>query len=314
MKKSFLLFVLLITSATCGLVFASSDPSDWSVIELSDGFQVLTPPDWQQGELSDSPTANVSFSIPGDNQSIFTIMIKDNLTFDPESESDLTSILFDSSETSYYQRYNGPAYLDTNMIWIGEKPNGMTDLIYVTPTPNKIILAVESNSSVEIENFEEHTPFQVFTTIYKPDLITFSDSVEIKSTTNPAPTATLTPTPTATPSPTPTYVQPTVTPTPVRTYAQPTVTPKTIPQATYVKPTSVPTPIRTYVQPTAVPSLPSSGPVCDCSGNNYNCKDFPLSNGISDQKCYEYCKSQGMGDIHDLDRNNDGDACEAGWS
>lgn len=53
--------------------------------------------------------------------------------------------------------------------------------------------------------------------------------------------------------------------------------------------------------------------VCDCSGDNYNCDDFPLSNSVTDQQCYEYCKSKGMGDIHELDRNNDGDTCEVGW-
>lgn len=58
----------------------------------------------------------------------------------------------------------------------------------------------------------------------------------------------------------------------------------------------------------------STEKVCDCSSDLYNCKgDFPLSNGASADECYKYCISQGEGDIHDLDRDNDDDACEPGW-
>ena len=55
---------------------------------------------------------------------------------------------------------------------------------------------------------------------------------------------------------------------------------------------------------------PSAPPViCDCSYNRYNCADF--STQAAAQVCYEYCLAQGRGDIHDLDRDNDGVACEA---
>ena len=64
--------------------------------------------------------------------------------------------------------------------------------------------------------------------------------------------------------------------------------------------------------PTPTPSLPAQPPaaaVCDCSGNIYNCSDF--STQAEAQACYEYCKALGRGDIHRLDKDNDGVACEA---
>lgn len=74
------------------------------------------------------------------------------------------------------------------------------------------------------------------------------------------------------------------------------------------KPTSIQT-VPTTPLPTVAVS--SSTPVCDCSGDSYNCKDFPLSNGVTAQKCYDYCKAQGKGDVHKLDRDKDGLACES---
>jgi len=61
--------------------------------------------------------------------------------------------------------------------------------------------------------------------------------------------------------------------------------------------------------PTPSPTTSPSPPVCDCSGNIYNCADF--STHAQAQACYEYCKSLGRGDIHRLDGDNDGIACES---
>jgi len=52
--------------------------------------------------------------------------------------------------------------------------------------------------------------------------------------------------------------------------------------------------------------------VCDCSGNIYNCADFSTHDAA--QSCYEYCISQGKGDIHRLDGDSDGQACESSSS
>ena len=61
----------------------------------------------------------------------------------------------------------------------------------------------------------------------------------------------------------------------------------------------------------STPSPPTSPspPVCDCSGNIYNCSDF--STHAEAQACYEYCKSLGRGDVHRLDGDDDGIACES---
>ena len=68
--------------------------------------------------------------------------------------------------------------------------------------------------------------------------------------------------------------------------------------------TSTPAPV---VQPTE--GMPEAEPVCDCSGNAYNCSDF--STHAQAQACYDYCKSLGRGDVHGLDRDSDGVACES---
>ncbi len=63
--------------------------------------------------------------------------------------------------------------------------------------------------------------------------------------------------------------------------------------------------------PTAIPltqpSLPQ-GAVCDCSGNIYDCANF--GSQTSAQTCYNYCQQQGAGDVHHLDLDYDGIACE----
>jgi hypothetical protein len=49
--------------------------------------------------------------------------------------------------------------------------------------------------------------------------------------------------------------------------------------------------------------------VCSCNGG-LDCKDFSTHHEA--QACYEYCKSQGYGDVHGLDGNDkDGLACES---
>lgn len=73
-------------------------------------------------------------------------------------------------------------------------------------------------------------------------------------------------------------------------------------------PTQAPEPTQAP-QPTEPPQ-PTQAPVavCSCSSNSYNCSDFGSQS--SAQACFNYCKEQGRGDIHDLDRDNDGIACE----
>ena len=58
--------------------------------------------------------------------------------------------------------------------------------------------------------------------------------------------------------------------------------------------------------PTATPTV--SPPPCDCSGNIYNCPDFDTQPEA--QACFEYCYEITGKDIHRLDADNDGIACE----
>lgn len=48
---------------------------------------------------------------------------------------------------------------------------------------------------------------------------------------------------------------------------------------------------------------------CNCSGPDLNCGDFATH--AEAQACYEYCLSQGRGDVFKLDRDEDGQACES---
>jgi len=106
--------------------------------------------------------------------------------------------------------------------------------------------------------------------------------------------------------PKPTTAAPTpvkATPTPRSVKATPT--PKPVPATpTPIPPTPLPPPTATPLPPTQ----PPPAAVCDCSGDNYNCSDFGTPTEA--QACYEYCKSLGRGDIHRLDRDDDGIACE----
>lgn len=67
-----------------------------------------------------------------------------------------------------------------------------------------------------------------------------------------------------------------------------------------VQPTLAPIPV--VIQPT------QSTAVCSCSGNIYNCPAFNTHSEA--QACFNYCVAQGRGDIHQLDSDDDGIACE----
>ncbi|NLB01251.1 MAG: hypothetical protein GX837_09915 [Methanomicrobiales archaeon] len=59
---------------------------------------------------------------------------------------------------------------------------------------------------------------------------------------------------------------------------------------------------------TTVPAAPATHEVCKCTGDLYNCGDFATQREA--QACYDYGMSLGMGDIHKLDSDKDGIACE----
>lgn len=51
-----------------------------------------------------------------------------------------------------------------------------------------------------------------------------------------------------------------------------------------------------------------AGP-CLCDSDRYNCGNFSTQRQA--QACMDWCVSQGRGDIHNLDGNADGEACES---
>lgn len=88
-----------------------------------------------------------------------------------------------------------------------------------------------------------------------------------------------------------------LTPTPTATLV-PTGTPTTTPTST---------PISTS---TATPTATATTQMLDiCDHDAYNCSDFDTQ--AEAQTVYNYCVALGFGDIHRLDSNNDGKACES---
>lgn len=59
---------------------------------------------------------------------------------------------------------------------------------------------------------------------------------------------------------------------------------------------------------TLAPAQPIGGQ-CACDGDSLNCSNF--SSQAEAQVCFNFCIAQGAGDIHKLDENNDGVACES---
>lgn len=89
---------------------------------------------------------------------------------------------------------------------------------------------------------------------------------------------------------------------------EPSPTPSPTPTATVIV---LPTPTATATVaplPMPTPTQPVGG-VCLCDRDRYNCSNFSTQRQA--QACYDHCVSQGRGDIHRLDRDNDGVACES---
>lgn len=68
------------------------------------------------------------------------------------------------------------------------------------------------------------------------------------------------------------------------------------------------TPIPARSEPVVLPTAPGA-PVCQCSGDAYNCADFGSWRAAQD--CFEYCRQSVGYDVHDLDRDNNGIVCES---
>jgi hypothetical protein len=126
----------------------------------------------------------------------------------------------------------------------------------------------------------------------------------------PVPTLTPQATPTFTISPSP-EIDPNFTPLP-----SPSLTPLPTRRlyASQTPPIYLVTPTNTFVPfmlPSATPTftrIPPNKSVCTCSYDRYECEDFLKQQQA--QACFNFCFSQGAGDIHKLDTDDhDGLAC-----
>lgn len=55
--------------------------------------------------------------------------------------------------------------------------------------------------------------------------------------------------------------------------------------------------------------LTIAAPPCDCSGDTLNCSDFATTKDAT--MCYDYCMATVGTDVHQLDRDGDGQFCES---
>ncbi len=108
-------------------------------------------------------------------------------------------------------------------------------------------------------------------------------------------------------------------PTPAATVPQPTSQPTAVVTASTetpqpAQPFDQTSPTPTAAAPTesaaqralsAIPTL-RNGPVCACNGDTYSCREL----GDQAQACFDYCVARGQGDVHRLDFNQNGVACE----
>jgi hypothetical protein len=130
---------------------------------------------------------------------------------------------------------------------------------------------------------------------------------EAGSQTTPQPTATLLPSVTVAPSTTPTNT------------AAPTNTPSSTPGATSAatntpNPTSTNTPQPTATKTPQLTATPTDDPnppgdCTICTSDVYNCSDF--STQAEAQACHDYCFDQVGYDVHSLDGDGNGIACES---
>ena len=58
-----------------------------------------------------------------------------------------------------------------------------------------------------------------------------------------------------------------------------------------------------------IDNLSDNTPTYDCSSDVYNCGNFTTQ--AEAQEIYDYCVGQGKGDVHGLDGDGNGEACES---
>lgn len=86
-----------------------------------------------------------------------------------------------------------------------------------------------------------------------------------------------------------------------------------MPMVHNTEPTVTPTPTATTIlmipTPTYTPTTAAPEGCTVCTANVYNCSDF--STQAEAQACHDYCFEQVGYDVHQLDGDDDGEACES---
>jgi hypothetical protein len=95
--------------------------------------------------------------------------------------------------------------------------------------------------------------------------------------------------------------------TPTARPALPTVAPSWTPEVATATAVPTPSPTSGIAAPVRAVTLPASD--CACDQDRYNCGDFGAS-GAEAQACYQHCMDLVGADVHHLDKDGDGDACE----
>jgi len=108
----------------------------------------------------------------------------------------------------------------------------------------------------------------------------------------------------------PIVLRPSASPTATATHT-PHLSPSQTPTSTGTgQPTGRRTPTATLsATDTPTPTATPEPAPCSCDGNLYNCTDFATR--AEAQRCYDYCMGQVGYDIHGLDSDKDGEACES---
>ena len=76
-----------------------------------------------------------------------------------------------------------------------------------------------------------------------------------------------------------------------------------------VTPTATATPTATEPAQVTPTATATTALLYICDRDAYNCSDFNTQ--AAAQAVFDYCAARGFGDIHKLDQNNDGEACES---
>lgn len=309
------------------------DLSSYENQTINNEFIVSLPPNWDTFAINSYVGPATALMDNENTADVLTVQITSNTNCSKKVEENLNYNLENFNAKAGVANITSPEYGVDNVTEYGKFNDGKIGIVYLGLREGNVVTVYGTYDTLE-EAKETSERFDVISRSVTP-LKPAPADICPKETGKPTPapytprvvptvakTVKPTPVPTIvfksidTPTPMPTQML-SATPIPTQVYAAAIIPIKEysatpIPTQVYTAtpiPTQYSAPINSFTNP-----LYSGSSVCDCSANIYNCKgDFPLPNGATADECYAYCKSQGKGDVHGLDRDKDGDACEPGF-